>query len=645
MKKTFVFIFLSIALSAMAQVESLKPYERASFYIYLDSAQTVLEEFRHARPELGNIYCTENYNKPEPSMVFTQQAGVYHYKDWAAGLRIDVRDTWSSYPMEAKGNMKDTPTRNRQFDVTPESITFRFYNDTQMLPALKEVSEDDPYKDEYVTIVGGSAAVRPQDLFAEQFECKSGSRTEDIKVMVDNKIYVCKAQVSCQHKDYRLVINFGSKRRVNGVTRHFTSGNNGGGEDYISPWKFTHILTYKLDLNTLAKAMGMNRQEMAQTIIAAGGIYLYPYPVILSRYLMDVNTAMFGMTGNQEKLLKWDANLFRPLNAMLISVLRDQTGLSQQQLDEMRPMAFQREKERVEQEKQQAHEKHLENLRERMQSAKTKWKEYYDRGLKARADSVMISEPYSFRDYNNNNVSRTSDVTKNLVSPLLLDTACIYSQMVMELALEQKDTMGYYTAMANTLMTYRQLYYSLYVDQYILKNNNNYAVQMLYSRCNDVIESMAFNRVVVSMGVADIECRAGNYYEGVKSYLAAKGHIEDETNEEEFKNVSGIPEMGDTINYKLTESLLNYLDHGGDVHDFSIPTPYMGVNALLAKSPDNLEYMDLRGRLLLRLSDKSTVKDWWNKMLAVDPDYADRETIFYNELVAAGILKVKKKKK
>jgi len=415
----FVACLLSL-IHAFAQENPLKAYEQKAFYDHLDEALELIKRYSQAKPERGNDHYTENYGKPEPSIVFRKQPGHCYYKDWYAGLLVDMgADMWHSVAAmpDNGGNMKDHPSANRQFDVTKDRIVLRFYNDMQTRPDEKMVTADNPYVYSGGTIVGGTAAVRPKDVFVSQFNCKTGSRTENVWVRVGEKRYKCKVKATCQHKDYRLVVRLGGGGGgfINGRYHAGSVGNGAGSPtDFLSPWKFTHVVTYTFDLNALAWAMGMNRQEMAQAIIAAGGILIETYPVLASLDAQEINI------------------LYRPMNAILLSVLRDQTGLSQQQLDEMRPRAYQLAKEQQEREEQQAREKLKAEKQKYLAKAKGKWQEYFSRGVKALRDSAVIAAPYRFITDEHSGVS--TETYSNLLSPVLLDSAVFYANVMVNAA-------------------------------------------------------------------------------------------------------------------------------------------------------------------------------------------------------------------
>lgn len=634
MKKQILFIiFLLGTLPIVAQVDLPKPYEQASFYLYLDSVQGLMEQYSHMRAQMGNPLYTEDYGSPEHSIVFKQKTGHFYYKDWYNGIRIYTADMWYSVPLQPDkgGNMKNRPTNNRQFNVTSDYITFRFYNDMQTYPNLKETAD-------------GTVVVRPQDMFASQFHCKAGTRTENVQVFIGKKVYTCKMQVTCQHKDYSLSVTAGARQGA-WINGKWHSGAIGGNversSDYLSPWKFTHVVTYTLDLNTLAKAMAMSRTEMAQTIIAAGGIYPEFLPIRVTKDVFEFE-AGFGAVYVEEEQQRWETDLFCPMNAMLLSTLKYQTGLSQQQMDEMRTIAFQQEKEHRKREEQLVKEKHLEELRNNLLLVKKYWKDYYDRGVKARADSVIISEPYTYRRADS--TPRLCEAGQNLVAPLLLDTALIYSKIMMNIALELNDTIEYNIAVDNLYKSYRQQYYSFYVDQNILKHVVSDFTREAFGRCRDAINASITDRIVVSMGLADIEHLAGNDSVCVELYLEAKHFFE--TNKEDLKKIQGSQNLIDSINYKLSKSILDYLDNKNDIDGLNISTPYAGINDLLAMYPNKMEYIEQKGRIMLRYTDnKFFIRDWWKQnILSVDPNYANKETIFYKELIKAGVLKEKKKK-
>ena len=235
-------------------------------------AFTAINEYKNGNYHVKNSK-TPYYLDYKKSEKFTEKPnGDCTYFAWGSGL--DVGYDYDKYdfskPFKVEG-MRNRPTGSTTLTITNQGIVVKTYNDVQYATEFYS-NTGDVWKE--------GSAKKPADPYLNSLGCKTGNHSSFLYFTIGGKEYKCKVTTNCKHSSKRLVIQTSSKRYD--VKKHdfIVGGNDPGGEsDFLSPWKFMHSLTIQVSFDSMAKAVGVSKQELFNLIVKNGitGIYTSEY--------------------------------------------------------------------------------------------------------------------------------------------------------------------------------------------------------------------------------------------------------------------------------------------------------------------------------------------------------------------------------
>lgn len=235
-------------------------------------AFAAINEYKNGKYHVKNSK-TPYYLDYKKSEKFTEKPnGDCTYFAW--GLGLSVRYDYDKYdfstPFAVEG-MRNRPTGSTTLTVTNQGIVVKTYNDVQYATEFYS-NTGDVWKE--------GSAKKPADPYVESLGCKTGNHQSFLYFSIGGKEYKCKVTVNCKHSYKRLVVQTRSKG-YNAKKQQFVFGGNdpGGESDFLSPWKFMHSLTLQVSFESMAKAVGISKQNLFNLILKNGitGIYTSNY--------------------------------------------------------------------------------------------------------------------------------------------------------------------------------------------------------------------------------------------------------------------------------------------------------------------------------------------------------------------------------